>query len=136
MADGSRSLLLVELVFGTVGKLFEVALRLLGLLGRLWMEEKTLLVYHVLQYFLSWLEAIPRPVKHLLAYDLLLFVMKAVEIGMCQAFFYGVTLIWIESQHLGEQISGCGLNIREKLLPGLFRSFRQRFDVLYRVLIA
>lgn len=49
MADGSRSLLLIELVFGAVSKLFEVALWLLGLLSRLGVEEKALLVYHVLQ---------------------------------------------------------------------------------------
>lgn len=79
---GSKSFVLVELVLGAISELLQVSLRLFGLFYSLRMEIEAFLVNHILKQFLCRFEAVPRPIKHLLAYDFLFLIMKAVKIWM------------------------------------------------------
>lgn len=83
------------------------------------MEIETLLVDHVLEELLGGLEIVPGPVEHLLADDLLLLVVQSVEVGVSKALLNCVALVWIEGQHLGQEICSSGLDVGEELLPGL-----------------
>jgi hypothetical protein len=89
-----------------------------------------------LQDIFSGLEAVPSPIEHLLADYLLLLVVQAVEEGMGEALLNGITLVWIEGEHFGEEVGCSGLDIREQLFPGLPRPLRQRFYVLNRIIVS
>lgn len=77
------------------------------------MEKETLIIYQVLENLLGGFEVVPSPVEDLFADDLLLFVVEPVEVGVCEALFDRVALVWIKSEHFGQEISRSGLNIRK-----------------------
>lgn len=100
------------------------------------MVEQTFLVDHVLQDILSGLETVPVPIKHLLADHFCLLIMQSVKVRVGQALLDSVSLVGIESQHLGQQICCGGLDIGEELFPGLLGSLGQRLYILDGIVVS
>lgn len=83
------------------------------------MEHQTFIVDHVLEQIFGGLEVVPAPVETLLADDLLLLVMQAIEVGVSQALLNSIPLVRVERQHLGQQICSRWFDIGEQFLPAL-----------------
>ena len=105
---------LVKLVLRTIRKLLQISFRLLHhTLSSLRVETQTLLIHHILQSLLSWLEIVPCPVERFLTYHLLLFLVQTVKVRMSQTLLNCVSLIRVKSKHLGEEVSSCWFDVGE-----------------------
>jgi hypothetical protein len=65
-----------------------------------------LLVYHLLQDFLSRLEIIPSPIKRLFALWLSFLIMESFKVWVLEALLDCVALLGVEDQHLAQKVKG------------------------------
>ena len=72
---------MIKFILGAIPKIFYLFL-FLDFLFRFRMIQKTLLINHILKYFLCWLEIIPFPIKRFLTNRLKLIIMNSIKIWM------------------------------------------------------
>ena len=48
--------------------------------------------------------------------------MQTFEVGMLKALLHSVSLLWVENEHLAEEVQGHRVSLRVKTAPALFVS--------------
>jgi hypothetical protein len=91
-----------------------------------------------LKFLFGWLEVVPRPVEDLLADRLLLLVVQVLEIRVLQAVIHRVPTIWVESDHLRQDVKcfWVGLSIfNDELITFGYNCSHFCFDLFGRLFI-
>ena len=99
-------------------------------------EFERLLVDHILEDLLRWLEIVPCPVECFLALRLSLLIMKSFEVGVLQTLLDRVALLRVENQHFREKVQRYRVRLWIQRLPRLLVALREFANVFPRKVIA